>query len=164
MLTGTIREVRLDDAAAICAIYNYYVRETIITFEEDELSVEVMAERIKRIHTQYPYLVYEEDGAVLGYAYGNFWRTRSAYRYTTETTVYLDKEAAGKGIGRVLYGQLIDRLREAGFHVAIGVIGLPNPASERLHEQMGFRNAGVFKEVGKKFGKWADVASWELRL
>lgn len=164
MLTGTIRAVQAEDAAAIVAIYNHYIRESMSTFEEDELSLEQMAERIRTITERYPYIVYEEDGQVVAYAYGNYWRTRSAYRYTAETTVYVDRSAFGRGIGRELYTALLQQLREAGYHVAIGVVSLPNPASEKLHQQMGFKRAGLFTQVGKKFGQWADVAYWELQL
>ncbi len=159
-----IRDVRDDDAQAICDIYNYYINETIITFEEEPLAVTEIEQRINTISADYPYIVAEDAGSLVGYAYANYWRTRSAYRHTVETTIYLDQQATGKGYGKPLYVALLDRLRSEGFHVAMGVIGLPNTASEVMHEQLGFRRAGHFKEVGKKFGKWADVAYWELQL
>ena len=164
MLNGAIRSVAMTDAEVICDIYNYHVRETIVTFEEDEVSTEEMQSRFKRITADYPYLVYEADGKVLAYAYADKWRTRSAYRLTAETTIYVSRAAHGRGIGRHLYAALMDALKQRGFHVAIGVIGLPNEASEAIHQKMGFERTGLFPEAGIKFGKWVDVSFWSKTI
>jgi len=159
-----IRQVKVQDAAQICSIYNYYIQNTTITFEEIDLSEADMSERIKRISVKFPYLVYVEDGNIIGYAYATEWRVRAAYRNSVETTVYLKEGFKGKGIGKQLYSELIKQLDEKGFHVIIGGISLPNPASIALHEKCGFVKIAQFKEVGFKFQKWVDVGYWELIL
>ena len=152
------------DAAQICAIYNLYVRDTVITFEETPVAVDDMARRIADVTERWPWLVWEEDGAVVGYAYAAAWKARSAYRQSVETTIYLAPQSAGRGIGSRLYGALIDELRVRGAHCIIGGIALPNPASIALHEKLGFVKIGQFHEVGLKFGRWVDVGYWELLL
>lgn len=159
-----IRAVRLEDAKALVAIYNPYIRETVITFEEEAISADEMASRIAKVTADYPWLVWEEDGAVVGYAYGSTWRTRHAYRFTTETTIYLAPEGQGKGIGSRLYEGLLAELKQRGFHSALGGIALPNAPSVRLHEALGFRKVGHMTEAGWKFGAWVDVGFWERLL
>lgn len=159
-----IRAVRLEDAKALVAIYNPYIRETVITFEEEAISADEMASRIAKVTADYPWLVWEEDGAVVGYAYGSTWRTRHAYRFTTETTIYLAPECQGKGIGSRLYEGLLAELKQRGFHSALGGIALPNAPSVRLHEALGFRKVGHMTEAGWKFGAWVDVGFWERLL
>lgn len=156
-----IRPATPDDAFAICTIYNYYIENTVITFEEEPITVEEMAERIRTYSEKYTYLVYEENGEVVGYAYGSSWRARKAYRFSTETTVYLKDGAAGKGIGTLLYSQLIEDLKVKGFHSLIGCITLPNEKSVKLHEKMGFKKVAHFHEAGWKFDSWQDVGFWE---
>ncbi len=157
-----IRNIRLDDAEAICGIYNHYVLHTTITFEEEAVSPEKMRERIEEVTRKLPWIVEEDGGKILGYAYAYPWKTRSAYRHTVESGIYLHPEAVGKGLGTRLYGELLRILREKGFHAVIGGIAQPNPASIALHEKLGFTNIGRFKDVGFKFGKWIDVGYWEL--
>lgn len=164
MAIGTIRPVTHADAFRICEIYNHHVEQTIVTFEEQTVSVSEMESRFERILSEYPYLVYEVAGEVVAYAYADKWRTRSAYRLTAETTIYVAPEWHGKGIGRELYAVLLDALKDRGFHVAIGVIGLPNEGSEILHQKMGFERTGLFKEAGRKFDKWVDVSFWSKTL
>ncbi|MBP1773668.1 MAG: bar [Holophagaceae bacterium] len=159
-----IRAVRLEDAKALVAIYNPYIRETVITFEEEAISEHEMASRIAKVTEGYPWLVWEEDGVVIGYAYGSTWRTRHAYRFTTETTIYLAPEGQGKGIGSRLYEGLLAELKQRGFHSALGGIALPNAPSVRLHEALGFRKVGHMTEAGWKFGAWVDVGFWERLL
>ena len=156
-----IRPATLDDARAIAAIYNPYITGSTITFEEQEVSVEDMRGRISDVTAHLPWLVFERDGVVLGYAYATRWRTRSAYRFATETTVYLSPSCHRQGIGRQLYTDLLHRLRVLGIHCAIGGVALPNEASVRLHESLGFKKVAQFQEVGYKFGRWIDVAYWE---
>ena len=159
-----IRPVQLSDAAALVDIYNPFIRDTIITFEEDEISADEMAARIAKVTAMFPWLVWEEDGVVLGYAYGSTWRTRHAYRFAVETTIYLGPGGQGKGIGSRLYEALMVELKERGFHSALGCLALPNEPSVRLHEKLGFRKVGHMQEAGWKFGAWVDVGFWERML
>ena len=160
-----IRNVILDDAAQIADIYNYYIDHTIITFEEKPVSAEDIKGRIDKVRKKgYPYIVYEKDGLIIGYAYLSNWRERSAYDITLETSVYLAHEAIGSGVGTMLYKELIQRAKEMGIHSLIGVISLPNDESCRLHEKFGFTLVGNFRESGRKFGKLIDVEFWQLIL
>jgi len=160
-----IRPATPADAARICAIYNHYVTTTTVSFEEQAVTEPEMAQRIADVGAAgLPWLVLEIDGALAGYAYATKWRVRPAYRHSVESSVYLDQAYAGRGLGRTLYGALLDRLRERGLHVVIGGIALPNDASAGLHEALGFRKVAHFSEVGRKFGRWLDVGYWELKL
>jgi phosphinothricin acetyltransferase len=160
-----IRDVIPADAGRIAEIYNYYIEETVVTFEYDPVTEEEIRERINKVKAKgFPYFVYEEDGEITGYAYLNNWRERAAYDITLETSVYLDHKAIGSGIGSVLYRELIDRARRIGVHSLIGVISLPNEASQRLHRRFGFELIGNFRESGVKFGKLIDVEFRQLIL
>jgi L-amino acid N-acyltransferase YncA len=160
-----IRNVKTDDAEAIAGIYNPYILNSVITFEEVPVTVEEIARRIEtEISAGYPYLVLEGEQKVVGYAYAGVWRTRAAYRNTVESTVYLEQGLNGKGLGTLLYQALIEELRKKEIHVVLGGITLPNPASVALHEKMGFTKVAHFKEVGYKFGRWLDVGFWQLNL
>lgn len=161
-----IRDATPADAAVLAGIYNHYVLDTTVTFEETSVSEAEMASRIAEVQAaKLPWVVVEDDaGVVLGHAYASKWKGRCAYRFAVETTVYLDPAAHGRGLGRQLYEQLLARLREAGMHVAIGGIALPNPASIALHEKLGFRKVGQFDEVGFKFSRWVDVGYWQRFL
>jgi L-amino acid N-acyltransferase YncA len=152
------------DAARICGIYNHYVRETVVTFEEVPVSVEEMSRRISDVTSRLPWLVCERGGEVCGYAYASSWKERSAYRYSVESTVYLAADATGQGIGTLLYSALLDALRATEVHVVIGGIALPNEESVALHEKLGFTKIGHFREVGWKFDRWVDVGYWEMIL
>jgi phosphinothricin acetyltransferase len=101
---------------------------------------------------------------MIGYAYATKWRARPAYKHAVETTIYLAKKYAGQGFGKLLYAKLISELRLAGFHTAIGGIALPNEASVRLHESLGFKKVAHYHEVGKKFNEWVDVGFWQIML
>jgi L-amino acid N-acyltransferase YncA len=160
-----IRDARVEDAESFASIYNHFVLTTSISFEEAEVPVIEMAGRIADVQAaSLPWLVAEQDGVVRGYAYATKWRVRNAYRFSVETTVYLAPDSAGQGIGTVLYRALLDRLRAGGYHLAIGGIALPNPASIALHEKLGFEKVAKFREVGFKFGRWTDVGYWQLAL
>ena len=160
-----IRDAKSTDAKAIVAIYNHFIVNTTITFEEQAVTESDMAQRIADVQGgELPWLVAEQDGVVLGYAYATKWRVRHAYRFSVESTVYLAPPFAGKGIGRLLYTALLGRLREQGCHLVIGGIAQPNAASVALHEALGFRKVAQFKEVGFKFGRWVDVGYWQLML
>jgi phosphinothricin acetyltransferase len=157
--------VAAEDAETIALIYNHYVRDTVVTFEEEAVSAQDMAARIAEVAaSSLPWLVVEQHGAVIGYARATQWRPRSAYRYSVETTIYLAPRSLGTGIGTRLYRALLERLKVQGLHLAIGGVALPNPASVALHEKLGFRKVAHFGEVGFKFGRWIDVAYWELKL
>jgi L-amino acid N-acyltransferase YncA len=158
-----IRKVEIKDAEDITAIYNYYIENTTITFEEELLTVEEMASRIETISAQYTYLVYEENGRVIGYAYATQWKARSAYRFSAEVTIYLHPDVKGKGIGSALFQNFLDEIKETELHVIVGGIALPNAASVALHEKFGFKKIAQFEEIGFKFGKWIDVGYWELK-
>jgi L-amino acid N-acyltransferase YncA len=159
-----IRDVSLSDAEEICDIYNEYIKNTIITFEEEPVSVEEMKKRIKEVIRNYPWIVYEENGKVVGYAYAARWKVRSAYKHTVECTFYLEQNYTGKGIGSKLSEELIKSLKEKSIHSVIYGIALPNDASIALSEKFGFTKIGHFKEVGYKFDRWIDVGYWELLL
>jgi L-amino acid N-acyltransferase YncA len=159
-----IRQVKESDAEAVCCIYNKYIVGTTITFEEAPLQADEMASRINAISPNYPWLVYEEYGKVLGYTYANKWKERSAYRYSVETGTYIDSEYVGKGIGTLLKKELLKTLREKSIHNAICGIALPNQASIALCEKFGFKKVAHFKEAGYKLGAWVDVGYGELIL
>ena len=159
-----IRPVTQSDAQAICGIYNYYVLNTIVTFEEEEIPAEEMRSRIATVAEKYPWFVYEERGDIKGYTYASPWKARNSYRHSVETTVYLQHGENGKGIGSKLYQALFEALGKQGIHAAIGGIALPNEASVALHEKFGMVKVADFKEVGYKFDRWIDVGYWEKIL
>jgi len=159
-----IRNASLSDAKAISEIYNYYIQNTVVTFEEAPVSVEEMQSRITEVQSRYPWLVYEDNGTTVGYSYATYWKTRTAYRFSVESTVYLDPAYVNRGIGSKLYTELIQQLQEIKMHSIIGGIALPNAASIKLHERLGFSKIGQFIEPGLKFGNWVDVGYWQLLL
>ena len=159
-----IRPATVADAA-IADIYNHYVLQTIVTFEEEAVSHDDMARRITETLTAgLPWLVWVEDGEILGYAHASKWKSRCAYRYAVESTVYLGKEATGRGLGTRLYTALLAGLKQLGYHSVIGGVALPNEASVALHDKLDFKKVAHFQEVGWKFQKWIDVGYWELVL
>ena len=159
-----IRACVAGDAAALCAIYNHYVSDTVVTFEETPVAAAEMAQRIVGVATRFPWLVAEEVNEVVGYAYATPWKARSAYRLSVESTVYVAPGQARRGIGTALYAELIDALRKLGVHAVVGGIALPNAASIALHEKLGFKKIGQFSEIGRKFDRWVDVGYWQLLL
>ncbi len=153
------------DAVAIIAIYNHYIVNTTISFEEQPVIEAQMQERIADVLAKgLPWLVLEIDGALAGYAYATPWRARHAYRFSVETTVYLAPGQSRRGLGRQLYEELLARLTAHGCHTAIGGIALPNPASIGLHEALGYRQVACFNQVGYKFDQWLDVGYWQKIL
>lgn len=159
-----IRPCTANDIAAICAIYNYYIEHTVITFEETPLTIAQMHERVTSYTQLYPWLVCEIAGDVVGYAYASKWKERSAYKHTAEVTIYLKHDATGKGCGNALYSELIRQLIARGCHVLLGCLAIPNEPSAKLHERQGFKKIAHFSEVGKKFGQWIDVGYWQKVL
>jgi L-amino acid N-acyltransferase YncA len=153
------------DAPAIAAIYSHYILTTTISFEESAVDSKEIVQRMAAVQVAgLPYLVAEDAGMVVGYAYATPWRARPAYRTSVETSVYVREGMGGRGVGASLYRLLLAQLRDTGYHMAIGGIAQPNAASVSLHEKLGFRKVAHFSEVGRKFGHWVDVAYWELRL
>jgi phosphinothricin acetyltransferase len=164
MFEGTIRVAALSDADAIAAIYAPIVRDTTISFEVDPPAKEEMAQRIAATLQTHPWLVAEQAEKVIGYAYAAKHRDRAAYRWSADVSAYVDARARRCGVGRALYERLIAILRRQGFHVAFAGIALPNDASIALHEAVGFRPVGIYKEVGFKQDQWLDVGWWRLAL
>lgn len=161
---ASIRPCLPADASRICEIYNHYVRETVVTFEEVPVADDDMARRIAEVTERFPWFVSERDGVVVGYAYAARWHARSAYRFSVESTIYLDPDAGGRGIGSELYSALLAELSRRKVHCVIGGIALPNPSSVALHEKLGFRKVGQLDEIGWKFGEWVDVGYWQQVL
>jgi phosphinothricin acetyltransferase len=159
-----VRVAERRDADAVAAIYAPIVRETAISFETDPPTPAIMADRIETTLQRYPWLVAENSGRVVGYVYGSEHRQRAAYRWSVDVTAYVSEEARGQGLGRKMYGALIDTLRAQGFRSAFAGIALPNPASVALHESVGFEALGVYRDVGFKLGNWHDVGWWSLAL
>jgi phosphinothricin acetyltransferase len=160
-----IRAAELSDASALAEIYNHYVVGTVVTFEENPIDGTEMEQRIGAVRSSsLPWLVAEKDGRVVGYAYASPWKTRSAYRFSVEVTVYLAPGSAGCGIGTMLCGELLSILKERDTHAVIGGIALPNDASVALHQKFGFQKVAHFQQVGFKFGQWIDVGYWERVL
>lgn len=160
-----IRPATTADAESIAAIYNHYVETTAISFEESAVAADAMAGRIADVTAaSLPWLVAERGGQVVGFAYATQWKTRHAYRFSAECTVYLAPEVVGDGLGSKLYTTLFADLRSRGIHVAIGCVALPNAASIALHEKMGMTQVAHFKEVGYKFGRWIDIGYWQCAL
>lgn len=160
-----IRPAAASDAQAIVSIYNHYIVNSTITFEEQPISAAQMAERMADVASaSLPWLVAEQSGQVVGYAYASKWKPRSAYRFSVESSVYLHADAVGQGWGTKLYEALFADLNERGVHVIIGGIALPNESSIALHERLGLRKVAHFEAVGFKFGKWIDVGYWQKVL
>ena len=152
------------DAVACAAIYAPHVEGSAVSFEEEAPGTEEMAGRIARYGASHVWLVAEREGEVLGYAYATAFNERPAYRWSTSVSVYVAAGARGQGLGRALYEALFERLRERGFRTACAGITLPNEASERLHESLGFELVGVNRRIGFKEGAWRDVGWYQLEL
>jgi phosphinothricin acetyltransferase len=152
------------DGGACAAIYAPYVDGRATSFEQSPPTPGDFAERIGRISASYPWLVAERDGNVAGFAYATSHRERAAYRWTAETSVYVDAAHQGQGLGRELYGALLGLLRRQRVYVACAGITLPNEASVALHESLGFTPVGTYRRIGFKAGAWRDVGWWQRML
>ncbi len=157
-----IRAATTEDADAILQIYSYYVLSTHSTFELAPPTLNSMEDKIEQ--SRYGWLVAELEENVVGYAYATQWKPREAYSKTVETSIYLDPEVQGRGLGTKLYQKLLEGLQSEGYHSLLAGISLPNEASIKLHEKLGFQKVGQLKEVGFKFDRWIDVGYWELIL
>ncbi|MFH0373054.1 MULTISPECIES: GNAT family N-acetyltransferase [Streptococcus] len=153
----TIRNAEIADSGALVAIYAPYVEQTAITFETQVPTVSEFEARIRKVREKFPYLIAEEGGRIVGYAYAGTYYARAAYDWTVELSVYLDQSARGKGIGSLLYDRLEEELIARGFKNFLACIALPNPASIALHEKRGYEQVAHFKKVGYKFDKWHDI-------
>jgi L-amino acid N-acyltransferase YncA len=161
---GQIRIAEERDARAIAGIYAPAITDGVISFELTPPSAEEMARRIVAIQRQYPWLVYEESKTVLGYVYASVHNERAAYRWSVDVTAYIGHDAHRRGIGRALYTALFEILVLQGYRSACAGVTLPNTASVQMHAAMGFKEVGIYHDVGYKFGKWHDVGWYELSL
>lgn len=159
-----IRIARDEDADAIHAIYAPSIADGVATFETELPGVPAMRERIHARLRHYPWLVWEEGGEVLAYAYAGRFRERAAYDWIAETSIYVRDDAHRRGIARRLYGTLLDAMRLQGINQAVGVITLPGTISVAMHEALGFSAAGVWRQCGYKLGQWWDVGVWQKEL
>jgi len=159
-----IRQATEHDAQSIAEIYSHYIIHSYATFETEPVTAEAMHSRVLKVQTAFdlPWLVLEAENKVVGYAYATQWKPRKAYGQTSEISVYLHHDLGGKGYGKALYLDLIERLKKKNYHAVIGGVSLPNEASVRLHESLGFEQVAYFKETGFKFDRWIDVGYWEL--
>ncbi|MGY6554171.1 MAG: N-acetyltransferase family protein [Wenzhouxiangella sp.] len=163
--TVQVRPARASDCAVLVEIYNHYIQNSTVTFEETPLAPEQMAARLDGVLGRgLPWLVAEGEEDVLGYAYAIPWRERSAYRYSVEVSAYVAPHSVGCGIGTALYAVLLPQLQDLAIHTALAVVPLPNRASAALYEKLGFAKVAHLKEVGFKLGRWVDVGYWQLNL
>ena len=165
-----IRQAEISDAKRLVEIYSYYVEETAVSFEYETPSVDEFVRRITGIKKQFPYLVYEEDGVILGYVYVSSYSKRKAYDWTVTTSIYIDKEARGRGIGRKLYEALETALKPQKIRNLMAGIAYCEEEDEYLthdsilfHEKMGYKKVALMPEIGKKFDRWYDLV-WEQKV
>ncbi|MDE7459997.1 MAG: GNAT family N-acetyltransferase [Paramuribaculum sp.] len=162
----TIKKYEAVYAPEVAAIYNHHVRETTVSFETADVTPAEMSARLEAIASGYPCIVCvdEATGRLAGYAYAHKWKEKAAYDTTAETTVYVAEGFHRSGVGLMLMERLIADCREAGLHVLIACITADNEASCRFHEKLGFEKVSEFRQVGRKFDRWLDVADYELIL
>jgi phosphinothricin acetyltransferase len=161
-MSPTIRPATEADAPAVAEIYNWYVANTTITFEVDAVPAGEIVQRMRNVLAAHDWLVLERAGEVLGYAYAARYHARAAYGLSTESTIYLRNGLGGQGLGTALYGELVRRTFARGYRQMVGGIALPNDASVRLHEKLGFVKVSHFPRIGRKFERWVDVGHWQL--
>jgi phosphinothricin acetyltransferase len=159
-----IRPFEIKDTQQLLDIYNHYVLNSVATFDDVAVTFETFLEKVITINNHYPFLVFEENDELLGYAYGSKFRPKPAYNNTVESTIYVKHGQHGKQIGSLLYEELLKLLKKENYHVVLGVLTLPNEVSVKLHEKFGFKQVAHLKEVGFKFNKWLDVGFWQLNL
>lgn len=159
-----IRIATPEDAASILAIYAPYVENTTITFEYDVPTLEEFTERIRHTLERFPYLVAEEDGRIVGYTYASPFKTRAAYSWSVETSIYVDQTCKGSGIGRALYTALEEYLEKQNICNVCACITYPNPPSIAFHERFGYKTVAHFHSSGYKGGEWVDMIWMEKEL
>jgi phosphinothricin acetyltransferase len=152
------------DSAGCASVYEPFVRQTAISFEDDPPTADQFARRIEAVSARFPWLVAEQGGAVVGFAYGSAHRERAAYRWAVDVAVYVGQNNQRRGVGRALYEALLSLLRRQGLYVACAGITLPNDASVALHQACGFELVGVYRRIGWKLGNWHDVGWWQREL
>ncbi len=157
-----IRSLQKEDIPAIASIYNHYITNTTITFEEQEVTAAQMADRAAEISDKYPYLVAISGDTLIGYAYAHLWKEKSAYSTTLETTVYLSPAYMCAGTGTALMQELINQCKQKDIHSLIACITADNTLSCKFHEKLGFTQVSRFNEVGRKFGKFLDIIDYQL--
>lgn len=160
----SIRPATPADAADILQIYSPYIKNTVITFETEVPGREEFTARMEAITKQYPYLVCEVDGKITGYAYASRHGERSAYQYSVDVSIYVDRDVQGRGIGRALYSGLFEVLKDYNYYTAYACITLPNEKSVHLHKAFGFHEVGICHNVGYKHGRWLDIIWLEKAL
>jgi phosphinothricin acetyltransferase len=159
-----VRDVITKDANEICKIYNHYIANTCVTFEEKLVSSSIINMRIDSVVEKYPWIVYEIDGKVVGYAYACEFRSRSAFRRSAEISIYVSPRHIKQGVGACLCKELLRRIRDLDIHCVVSLIALPNDASIKLHEKFGFEKTGSLNEIGFKFNKYITLEYWQLIL
>lgn len=159
-----IRDFAERDVESACSLTNYYILNTVIHFGTQPAQPSEFRQMWLDGAAKYPWVAAEVDGRFAGYAKASRWRERDAYKLTAEVGLYVESSFHRRGIGSELYREVLNRLRAASFHTAIGGITLPNAASERLHESLGFTRVATFRQVGRKFDAWHDVGFWQLML
>jgi phosphinothricin acetyltransferase len=159
-----VRSATDDDLVRVREVVNHYIEHSVFNFRTEPQSIDEMRALWARRHDRFPWLVAVVDGRVAGVAYAGPWNERDAYRWTVESTIYVDPSTHRRGVGDALYTELLDRLRRQGFHSAVAVIALPNDPSVRLHERHGFARAGHLREAGFKHDAWHDVGFWQCVL
>jgi phosphinothricin acetyltransferase len=159
-----VRTATEEDLVRVREIVNHYIEHSVFNFRTEPQSSHELRSAWAQRHQRFPWLVAVIDDRVIGVAYAGPWNERAAYRWTVETTVYVEGSAHRRGVGDALYTELLDRLRRQGFHSAVAVIALPNDASVRLHERHGFDCVGQLREAGFKHHAWHDVGFWQCLL
>ncbi|MFZ4715466.1 MAG: arsinothricin resistance N-acetyltransferase ArsN1 family B [Bacteriovoracaceae bacterium] len=159
-----IRSVKKEDAERLIEIYAPCIINSPISFETEVPSLDEFQKRIEEVTSKFPWLVLEENGVVLGYAYASTHRIRSAYAWSVECTVYVDQKFHGKGIGTKLYKELFRLLKDQGVANVLAGITIPNIGSVKIHESLGFEQVATYKDIGFKNGQWWDVGWWQLQL
>jgi L-amino acid N-acyltransferase YncA len=164
MTATVVRDATDDDAEPCAAIYAEYVTDTSVTFEYEPPSTAEMARRITTAQRRHAWLVLEEDGRIVGYAYAGPYKERAAYRWSCEVSVYLQRGRGRSGRGRLLYDALLTRLTALGYRTVVAGVTLPNEASAGFHAALGFEPIGTFRRIGWKHGQWRDVAWLQKEL
>ncbi|MEP5763657.1 MAG: N-acetyltransferase family protein [Halieaceae bacterium] len=170
-----IRPAQPSDSQALADLYNYYVLNSVTTFESEPISGDEMGSRVDEVQQLgLPWIVVEakaeakakaeDDAVVCGYACAVRWKQRAAYQHSVESTVYLAEGYSGRGLGIAIYSELMDSLQQLGVHAVMAGIALPNAASVGLHEKLGFEKVAHLREVGRKFERWVDVGYWQRLL
>ena len=164
-ITLNIRNITLDDASAVCRIYNHYIENTVVTFETSPVTEEEIQKRIcDVVESDCPWYIGEINGEIIGYVYLHNFHPREAFFKTKEVAIYLHKDYSGKGLGSVLLESLLNKINPKKIHVLMAGITIPNEKSIKMHEKFGFKQISYMKEVGWKFDQWRDVGYWQLTL